>query len=98
VKEVIKVNMKDLPVSKQDTPILDYCRKLIKDGKDPSTILEVYRDSIPDEPSMTVRGIGQGAKLAVNGECRFVPFVPLEGEKLKKLREYTPTIRVRRAE
>lgn len=59
----IKVNRKDIS-SKTYTPILTYCRKLIADGTDPETILEVYREEVL---SLTCH-VGKCAKLTVTDD------------------------------
>lgn len=64
--KVIKITMDEAKAVKtkgRDTPVLDYCRKLIKEGKDPSSRLEVYRHR--DTPDVIVKNIGEGAKLTV---------------------------------
>ena len=63
---VIKINMKDLPKSNNDTPVLSYCRKLIEDGVDPNTRLEVYRDGL--EPDVICKNIGYSAQFTINGK------------------------------
>lgn len=63
---VIKITMAEAikaKVKTRDTPILDYCRKLIKEGKDPNTRLEVYRNH--PTPDVICRNIGEAAKLTV---------------------------------
>lgn len=44
-----------------NSPIYDYCRKLIKDGVEPSTLLEIYRGEIL---SVSVN-IGEGSKWSI---------------------------------
>lgn len=62
--KTIKVKFSDLRKD-TDTPILAYCRKLIKDGVDPNTRLEVYRER--DTWDVAVTNIGDGAKMDVVG-------------------------------
>jgi len=68
--KTLKINRKDLP-SKSDTLIFDYCRKLLKDGVDPETRLEIYRH--PNYWDVAVTSIGEGAKWSVNHNY-FVPY------------------------
>jgi hypothetical protein len=49
-------------------PVLALCRKLIKDGYDPSMPLEAWRGSTL---CLRVRSIGEAAKLDVDGSTRF---------------------------
>ena len=69
--KTIKINFTDLPIEEDkvkrwnQTPILDYCRKLITEGVDPDTRLEVYR--LREEPDLIVTSIGVAADLEVNG-------------------------------
>lgn len=58
----IKINASQLS-KKAKSPVYDYCRKLIKEGVDPNTRLEVYRGH-PD-PDFAVPNIGEGAKLTI---------------------------------
>lgn len=59
----IKINRKDLP-SKSDTPAFDYCRQLLKEGADPITRLEIYRES--KDWDYAISNIGEGAKWTVD--------------------------------
>jgi hypothetical protein len=83
--KTLKVNMKDIWISdngkepKNHSPILDYCRKLIKEGVKEDTRLEVYRER--DTPDVIVKSIGEGAKWAVLENER-------EGPKFVKYREF----------
>ena len=61
--QTIKVNRKDIS-NTSENPIFDYCRKLIKDGIDPTTRLEVWRNN--PEPDLTISSIGWGAKWTVD--------------------------------
>jgi hypothetical protein len=45
------------------SPVLALCRKLVADGYDPATPLEVYRG---ETLCLKVRSIGEGARLEVN--------------------------------
>lgn len=60
--KTIKIQMKELSKF-TNTPIFAYCRKLIKDGEDFNTRLEVYRDN--EEFAIAVPKIGVGAQLTV---------------------------------
>lgn len=62
--KTIKVNRKDLS-NKTDTPALDYCRQLLKEGHEPSTRLEIYRNR--PEWDYAIESIGEGAKWTVDG-------------------------------
>ena len=51
--KTIKVQMNDINKwygrdreGENNSPTFDYCRKLLKEGEDPSTKLEVYRDEM----------------------------------------------------
>jgi hypothetical protein len=48
-----------------NAPVLDLCRRLVAAGFDPATPLKVYRGEIL---CLTVRSIGEGARLEINGE------------------------------
>jgi hypothetical protein len=61
--ETLKVKIEDLPQTSK-TPILTYCRKLIKEGIDPNIRLECFRGE-KTEPDVIVTKIGLGAKLTV---------------------------------
>lgn len=76
--KTIKINRKDLGdlARHTNTPTLAKCRKLISEGVDPDTRLEVYRDR--DEPDIIVLNIGLAAKLSVKEEprvhfCKYSP-------------------------
>jgi hypothetical protein len=60
---VLKVNMEDLD-KRSKTPILTYCRKLIKLGYAPEIKLHVFRENHSD-PDVIVNSIGDAAKLTV---------------------------------
>ncbi len=81
---IIKVNRKDIQNS--HTPILDYCRKLIAEGLEPSSKLEVYRNN--EIPDITVNSINEGAKLAVSEDPtpRFVKYRPMSEKDRVRLR------------
>jgi len=51
-------------------PVLDLCRALLQAGHDPAKRLEVYRGSTL---CLTVRSIGEGARLAVRINRRGSP-------------------------
>lgn len=72
-----------------NSPVLDYCRKLIEDGEDPETKLEVYRTVIEDGQQvemlcLIIKEIGKGAEVAVlennkkrNAGPKFIKYRPL---------------------
>ena len=78
----MKIDMKDIPETKRGDPILNYCRKLIKDGVDPQTKLEVYRG---EQLDVTIRTVEAGSKLTVtedtDGKPRFAKYKA--GESIK---------------
>lgn len=94
--KTIKVQLNDIRPKSQwegkepvnNSPILDWCRKLIKDGEDPETKLEVYREG-KTEPDFIVKNIGEGAKFAVreNNEKgpHFIKYVPIDAKSLARL-------------
>lgn len=55
----MKVDFKDLPVRKN--PVLSYCRKLIDEGTESSTVLEVYRGEV----LCLTMIVGEAAKYSV---------------------------------
>jgi hypothetical protein len=61
-----------------DTPVLRLCRMLVAAGHDPSEPMEVYRGEVL---ALTVRSIGEGAKLTVNGSTRFARYRPGASEE-----------------
>lgn len=61
---IIKINFEDIP-KLTHTPILTYCRQLIKDGVDPDTRLDVYDGTYGKGIRVSVLNIGDGAKLTV---------------------------------
>lgn len=81
----IKVNRKEI-TSKSQTPLLDYCRKLICEGVDPESKLEVYRNNL--EPDLTIYPISFGAGLTMREEpyLRFVKFNPMSEKDKARLR------------
>lgn len=66
-----------------NSPVLDYCRKLIKERTDPSTSLEVYRG---DLLSFVIPNIGVGAAWKVEESIKKGPrlkkYVPFSKDKL----------------
>ena len=52
---IIKVNRKD--IKDTENPILDYCKKLIKNGEDPGSRLEIYRHR--EEFDYAINNIGE---------------------------------------
>jgi hypothetical protein len=77
--KTIKVNFKDLS-KHTNTPIFAYCRKLIKEGEDPNTRLEVYRNH--EDWDVAVPSIGEGAKWTVKEEPT-LNFTKLRNSHLK---------------
>lgn len=71
----MKINYKDLPKTSK-TPVLTYCRKLVSEGVDPDTKLEIFREH--DDPDLTVINIGEAAKLGISEEprTRFIKYAP----------------------
>lgn len=74
--KTIQINRTELDL-KLHTPIFDYCRKLIREGVDPKTKLEVW--GIHDEPDITITEIGIGATLSVSETpyvhfCKYRPY------------------------
>jgi len=70
------IELNKLPKTK--TPVLSYCRQLIKDGVDPKTRLEVTRNGQVDIIALE---IGKAAKLTVKeetseGRPRFAKYQP----------------------
>jgi len=57
----MNIQLSKIP-TKTYSPVLSFCRQLISDGLDPDTRLDVYRG---DQLALTVRSIGEGAKLTV---------------------------------
>lgn len=47
---------------KNNSPVLNYCRKLLSEGEDSKTCLEVYRGEML---CLTISEIGEGAKLGI---------------------------------
>ena len=86
MKEKLKIDYEDLfkenngKEPKNHSPVLDYCRKLIKEGKPTNTSLEVYRHG---ELSMLVKNIGKASKQAIMENERIGPI-------FVKYREMTP--------
>jgi hypothetical protein len=70
MKKVITVDYKDLDDS--ETPVTDYCRKLISQGENGKNALHAYKNGILN---MIVNNIGKAAKLTVEG-TRFVSYRP----------------------
>lgn len=64
--KTIKIQFEDLPNTNATSPAFSYCRKLIKEGVDPDTRLEIYRGK-PDW-DYAIANIGQGAKLTIQEE------------------------------
>jgi hypothetical protein len=66
---MISIQMKDIPIQ-NDTPVLSYCRQLIKEGVNPRTKFKVYRG---DVLALSVKTIGRGAKLTVKNNNQGTP-------------------------
>lgn len=83
-KQVIKVKMDDIWSNKHgkepqnNSPILNYCRKLLELGHPKNTRLEVYREN--DKPDVICANIGKAAKWAIKENIKEGP----------KFREYLP--------
>lgn len=73
----MKIQIKALPKSKNDTPIFDHCRKLIKDGVDPETLLEAYRG---DTLCLSMK-IKDGAALTVK-DYKFKKYKPFPANRI----------------
>jgi hypothetical protein len=81
----LEINRSNIP--DDATPILTYCRALIRDGHDPATRLEVHRTS--SAPDIIVRNIGSAAMLGIregNHAPRFVRYRPPSLEVRQKVR------------
>lgn len=72
--KTVKIDFEEIP-KHSNTPILTYCRKLIKDGFDPNTRLEVFRNN-KTEPDIICPNIGKAAELSVSdtGFVKYRPF------------------------
>lgn len=78
--KTVQVQLDDIIVSKiwkdnnkeprNHSPVLDYCRKLIKEGEKYGTCLEVYRN---DLLLLKVPRIGKGAKLTIREDDKRGP-------------------------
>ncbi len=77
MQKTIKIDFRDLP-RHSNVPVFSYCRKLIKQGEDPSTRLEVYYNK--DEPDVIIPSIGWAAQVSVHETIE-------EGPYFKKYRE-----------
>lgn len=96
MKETLKVDYEDLfkennsKEPKNHSPVLDYCRKLIEEGKPSNTKLEVFRN---EELSMLVKNIGKASKQAIRENADVGPisvkYQELSTDKLEKLRSIT---------
>lgn len=75
--KTVKVHMDDIWIHtkgkepKNNSPVLDYCRKLLAEGYPYSTKLEVYRNN--DEPDIICPKIGKSAKWAIKENKRYGP-------------------------
>lgn len=62
MNNLVKVNRKELtPLS--PSPAYAYCRKLMKEGHDPETRLEIYGER--DTFDYAITSIGEGSKLSI---------------------------------
>jgi len=60
---VIQIEFDDIPYREMTyTPTLSHCRRLMNEGIDPNTKLEITRDGRVD---LTIRSIAEGAALTV---------------------------------
>lgn len=102
--KTIKIQAVDIYPSKKEpknnSPIFDYCRKLIKDGEDSKTKLEVYRWVLVPDPldpdkeileerlCLIIKEIGKGSQLAITENEKIGPILvkyrPFP-EKLKRI-------------
>ena len=62
-KETLRVLLKDLIKGKNQ--ITDYCRKLIAEGVNPDTRLELFWGEIKGEPDVIVPNVGKAAAIMV---------------------------------
>lgn len=62
--KTLRVNKTELD-PKANTPVLDHCRKLISEGEDSTTVLEVYKTKDDDTWDLRINRIGKGARLTV---------------------------------
>lgn len=60
--KVIQIELTDLPGP--DPSVLDYCRKLLKEGENPKTKVEAYRGAML---CLTIENIEEGAKWWAHG-------------------------------
>lgn len=63
----VKVNRKEL-TKLSPSPAFAYCRKLMKEGYDPNTRLEIYGER--DTFDYAITSIGEGAKLSMQEDPR----------------------------
>ncbi len=88
----MQIQLADIPETR--TPILDYCRHLIKEGIHPRTKLNVYRGDIL---ALSVKTINMGAKLTVREDNDSGPYfrkyrpVPVGGISKEKKINVLPT-------
>ena len=85
--KTIKVELSNLP-NNTKTPILSYCRQLVREGEDPDTRLEVFRNS--SRPDVIIPNIGIGARFTIKEEPRLhlVPFKEYTGPSRKRLNSF----------
>lgn len=102
--KTIKIQATDIYSSRKEpknhSPILDYCRKLIANGENEKTRLEVYRWVLVEDPidstkkileerlCLIISEIGKGAKFAITENEKIGPILikyrPFP-EKLKRI-------------
>ena len=82
---IIKIKFEDIP-TKTHTPILSYCRQLIKEEVDPNTRLDVYDNEYQKGTRISVLNIGEGAKLTVKEDpyVHFAKVSPTTSETFTK--------------
>jgi|SRR5882672_911304 len=78
--DVLRISILDIPAV-SNTPILTYCRTLLKQGENPNTVLKTYRS---DVMCIKIHGIGEGAKLTVKDNKQGTP-VFVKFREFKKL-------------
>lgn len=81
IPPILRIQILDIPVRSQ-TPILTYCRALLKQGEDPNTILKTYRGKVM---CIKVNGIAKGARLTVKENKQGTPVFVRFKEFKKKL-------------
>lgn len=98
VDNTIKIQMTDVWDSPKEpennSPVLDYCRKLIKEEVDPNTRLEVYRGEML---ALVINNIGEGAEWTIKENNKvgpkFVKYRPFPTNKLRGISSTVSTVR-----